>query len=70
MLIGIPGTGLIGIGYTIVAYRYGQVLNKIGATILTFWQFANVILQVIVLFLLLPLENPSGHALNPSDIPF
>jgi hypothetical protein len=70
VLAGVPGSGMIGVGYAIVAFRSGETVNKVAATVLTFWQFANTILQLIVLFLVLPLGSGGGEMAGQADIAF
>lgn len=64
ILIGIPGTGLIGIGYMIVCYRCGQLVNQILATLITVWHFLNFVIQFILLFLISPI-NSTAMGMQP-----
>ncbi|KAK8870455.1 hypothetical protein M9Y10_008337 [Tritrichomonas musculus] len=56
ILIGIPGTGLIGIGYLIVCFRQGKLVNQIFSTLITIWHFLNFVIQFILLFLISPIN--------------
>lgn len=53
--VGIPGTGLIGLGYAFVAFRYGAFINKILSFVMTTWGIVNVAFQVKVLFDISPI---------------
>ncbi|OHT04957.1 hypothetical protein TRFO_27465 [Tritrichomonas foetus] len=64
ILVGIPGTGIIGIGYLIVCYRCGQLINKIFATLITIWHFFNFVIQFMLLFLISPI-NSAAMARTP-----
>ena len=64
LLIGIPGTGIIGIGYLIVSFRCGSLVNKIFSIIITIWHLFNFIIQFMLLFLITPI-NSTTMARNP-----
>ena len=57
LFIGVPGTGVIGIGYTIISFKYGGLVNKILSFVSTTWGFVNIVLQVKILFLILPIVS-------------
>ncbi|KAK8896460.1 hypothetical protein M9Y10_014360 [Tritrichomonas musculus] len=54
--IGIPGSGTIGIWYFIICSRYGSVITKIISMIVTIWHFLNLMIEVIILFMIAPLN--------------
>lgn len=51
MLLGIPGTGMIGIWYTIIAFQAGQQINRVFAVAITITHIVNIIVQVVLVIL-------------------
>jgi hypothetical protein len=68
VVIGVPGSGLIGVGYLVVAIRCGDGVTKGLAGVMTVWHFVNLCLQVSVLVGLVRLRRHGGRRGNPSDL--
>ena len=67
MLLGIPGTGMIGIGYTILCWNSGQLSNVIIACVFTGWHSMNIILESFLIQFLDSIAQPRGRLVNPVD---
>lgn len=50
MICGFRGSGFIGIQYTMLAFKYGSVINRIFGLFITIWEIFNFVLQLILLF--------------------
>lgn len=68
MLLGIPGTGIVGIGYTVVAFQCGTIVNKIFGVICSLWHLVNVVMQAVLLVLIGPFANLPRRIANPVDL--
>jgi hypothetical protein len=68
LVIGVPGSGVIGAGYSIVAFRYGTFRNQFCSVVITLWHTVNVILEIIVLMMMNTLSRGPIHIANPADI--
>lgn len=55
LVVGIPGSGAIGVGYLIVAWKYGTHTNRVLAAAATAWNALNLALQLRALVLMQPL---------------
>jgi hypothetical protein len=52
-LIGVPGSGFVGVGYAIVAFRCGDAVTKALSVTVTVWHLVNLVLQIVVLALVM-----------------
>lgn len=68
MLLGIPGTGVVGVGYTVVAFQCGDLVNKIFGVVLSVWHLVNVAIQVVLILLIGPFANLPRRMANPADL--
>jgi hypothetical protein len=68
LVVGVPGSGIIGAGYSIVAFRYGTFWNQLYSVVITLWHIVNVILEIIVLLTMNALSQGPIHIANPADI--
>jgi hypothetical protein len=66
--VGVPGSGVIGAGYSIVAFRYGTFWNQFCSVVITLWHIVNVILEILVLLMMNALSHGPIHIANPADI--
>lgn len=57
--IGIPGTGSIGVIYLYASFESGTIVNQFFAFVLSFWHFANFLLEIVLFFLMRPLFKTS-----------
>ena len=53
-LIGIPGTGFIGVVYLYASFESGTVVNRFFGFVLSFWHFINLLLEIVIFFLMRP----------------
>lgn len=51
MFLGIPGTGMIGVWYTILSFQRGAVVNRLFAVTITALHVVNIIMQIALLIL-------------------
>lgn len=58
LVLGIPGTGTIGLIYTYLAFQKGKWLIQFLSVVVTIWQSLNLIGEIIVYFLIRPVFKP------------
>jgi len=68
VLMGVPGSGIAGIWYVVVALRFGTFSNKVLSILFAAWSFVNVITEVIVLLAVVSLSGAPIRVPNPADI--
>lgn len=54
-LLGIPGTGTIGIIYLYATFDLGTPVNEFFATVVSIWHFSNFILEIVIYVMMRPL---------------
>ena len=67
ILIGIPGTGCIGIWWTIIMKKNRHWFLTILGVALCIWDALNIIAQICLLFMMKPLLQNKGRIANPAD---
>lgn len=59
---GIPGSGVIGLGYAIICYNQSNIIQQVISLIITGWHFLNLIFEIIIFFLIIPINSDlSSH---------
>ena len=56
IFLGIPGSGSIGIWYFVICHQSGSIFTEILSFIITVWHFFNLVAEVIILFMIAPLN--------------
>jgi hypothetical protein len=67
-LVDIPGSDVIGVGYSIIMFRYETFWNEFCSVVITLWDIVSVLLEIIVLLMKNAISQGSIHIANPTDI--
>lgn len=68
MGLGLPGSGMIGLWYTIITFHEGAGVNQLFSTLITLWHLANVVIQIIIVVLISPFMSAPRRVANPVDL--
>jgi len=68
LVIGLPGTGMIGFVYLSNAYSLGSSFSIMLSFIISIWNTINIVSEIAILFLIVPLFTLSGRISNPADL--
>lgn len=60
IFLGIPGTGMIGICYFLICHKCGSIFTEILSFIITAWHFFNLVVEIIILFMIVPLNRQNS----------